>query len=146
VSLGLSSSVRRDLQRVSVALCAFALLMLPAIEQESTGVRAAEARAAVALVVPSLPPESAYPDVVLERDPFEAVAAFDPAFRTGGPNEAVVRAVIGGTRPLALIEFGGIVRAVSIGDSIGHEHVASIGEHGVVLDSGTLLTFADAKS
>src|SRR5579863_6196801 len=96
MNFALADGTRRTLMRVAAMLCIFAVLTLPMIDSASWRVRAAEASQAPAFVVPSLPAETAYPEIVLKRDPFAPNGAFEPASRASDAGGALVRGIITG--------------------------------------------------
>lgn len=75
--------------------------------------------------------------LALVRDPFVPQAA-------ELPQGVVVRAVVLGTAPHALVELGGETVLVGVGDTIGGVPVVAIDDRGVRLADGTLLHFEES--
>ncbi|HEY9085241.1 MAG TPA: hypothetical protein VIN40_04795 [Candidatus Tyrphobacter sp.] len=75
-------------------------------------------------------PRLRFPEVRVGRDPFVPQASDLPA-------NAVVRAVILGDSPHALIEIGSRTMLVGIGDVLAGARVSAIDDSGVVLSDGS---------
>ncbi|HEY8314827.1 MAG TPA: hypothetical protein VIG51_11765 [Candidatus Baltobacteraceae bacterium] len=160
---------RRRVQcvRLSVVLCASALLLAPLAGQGSIEIGNHDSGYGVSLQEPR-PPVTVHPaSLEVNRDPF---VADRPAFALEPvpipPSEAAlppnrgaagvilpatafspvgsiaVRAIISGPRARALVEDNGVVRVVGAGDTVGGRRIRRIDNLGVMLSSGDLLTLA----
>jgi len=145
----LGDARRRSLQRLSLMFCSLALATLPLTSPYSHEASAHEG------TVFSSPPivhssPLTFPEIAPGRDPFLPDAAYrlaasapPAAGRDNGGTS--VRAVVTGTQPLALIETGGAVNVVGVGDRIGSTLVIGIDAHGVTLEGGVTLPLAQAN-
>ena len=106
-----------------------------------------------------LPGRLHYPTVRIQRDPFvssndapvdggleRAVAGIvlppnAGASQMGSVAGIVVRGVLLGAHPAALIEVGGRIESVRLGSALLGSSVSSIGAGGVALQDGTMLRF-----
>jgi hypothetical protein len=115
---------------------------------------------AIRFDVPYMPTHLAFPVVSVSRDPFvPAVAASvrtlaDAETEAGAPgvlppNAAaagpVLRGVIVGSKPRALLEMGGKLTFVGIGTPIGNSTVLGISEKAIVLDDGETLRLPEGR-
>jgi hypothetical protein len=135
---------RRTLLRGSLFALGGALLLMPLALPPAEPASAA----AVAPFPPSASPapESPEPNLVVARDPFVPDAAVRSADASSGESGEgagiVVEAVALGDSPRALVRSEGTSRIVRIGDALGDSSVHSIGEQGLVLESGETLPLA----
>jgi len=74
-----------------------------------------------------------FPAIPLDRDPFVAEGA------RAGHVAAVLRGIVSGEQPRALIEIGSGVRVVGVGDRVGDDTVTAIGAGSVQLSGGSTL-------
>jgi hypothetical protein len=81
-----------------------------------------------------------YPAVVVRRDPFDGVAAAQALSGT-----VIVRAVMLGDVPKALVESGGGPTIVGIGASLAQSTVTSIAQDGIRLADGRVFRLAAAQ-
>jgi len=143
---GLFDAQRRALARLATMLVAGALCVLPLTTQGSSIAGASDAAPSVReenLVEPS---RLTFPAYTIDRDPFvpmdprvDAVDQ-DPEPSNGAAAEApLLRAVIVGDPPRALIELGGVVHVTGAGDRIGKLTVVGIDADGVTLSDGSRL-------
>lgn len=144
----LNASQRRRMLRWSVAACAIAILLVPLAAlpgPEFSDVQNASA----GVQVPDVPEKLAYPALDVRHDPFArptqgpSIDDDDPDFvlppNAGIASEPVVRAVVVGPDPKALVEIDGQARIVGIGTHLGAESIAGITTQGVTLDDGERL-------
>ena len=133
---------RRSLQRLSFVLCAFAIGTLTIVAPASSSASAREHRT-LRTAVSSQLEQLDYPAIHLRRDPFVPAVADRPIVRGSmdapASGTTVVRAVVTGAEPRALIESNGSVRVIRIGDRIGSLAVIGIDATGVVMDGGVTL-------
>jgi hypothetical protein len=136
---------RRWLQRVSLMLCTFAVATLTVVAPTSFAASAREIPAS-RLVMPARIEKLDYPPLDLRRDPFVPAAAYRAAVRNSsgvaGAGGTVIRAIVTGAEPRALIESNGSVRVVGIGDRIGSSAIIGIDARGVVIEGGLTLPIA----
>src|SRR5512146_238723 len=130
----LHDEVRHTLLRVALLMCAASISLLPLTAQFSLD---ASAQAGVpstpSLTLPSVPALPRFPKIDIERDPFVADAVDTVAMddtvlppnsdgpSPGAPAEMghaglVVRAIVLGSRARVLVDVGGVVRVLGIGD------------------------------
>src|SRR5581483_1370858 len=136
-----------------------AVFSLPLVGGVLAGVpRDVPISAAVALNVPLVPPALDVPNVNIRRDPFAAPATPPslgglPGDPSAGmvlpPNAAagapVLRAIVAGPQPKALIDVGGRPTVVGIGSPLAGSAVAAIGKTVVVLDDGRTLHLSEER-
>ncbi|HUA09827.1 MAG TPA: hypothetical protein VMA98_11220 [Candidatus Acidoferrales bacterium] len=147
---GLLDGERRALARLATMLVAGALCVLPMTTQGSSiaGASAVAARArAQSFAGPS---PLAFPAYTVDRDPFvpadpqvEDAPAEAPSGTASAP---VLRAVIVGDPPRALVEVDGNVHVVGIGDRAGALTVVAIDADGIALSDGSRLTISQEHS
>ena len=122
---------RRTLMRVAVMMCTASLGILPMTVPSSSTARADARPARGATQDFGIPQKLAFPPVAFARDPFVPDATAREA-----ESGAVLRAVVTGPQPRALVEIAGVARVVRVGDRIGQGVVLSIDAGGVVLSGG----------
>lgn len=137
---------RRRLFGFSAVLCAAPLVLAPLAARSSFGItsghRAFEASLELRMPVPVKPRSFS-----VTRDPFVADAGTDPASvptasEAGAP---VVRALVTGSVPYALLDAGGLLRIVRSGDGVAGSTVRSIDAGGVHLQDGRVISLADRR-
>ncbi len=122
---------RRTLARVALTMCAASLAILPMTIPSSGTARADAQRARGVRRELGVPGRLTFPTMAFARDPFEPDATDSEAV----PG-AVLRAVVTGVQPRALVEVAGVARVVRVGDRIGRATVVSIEATGVALSGG----------
>jgi hypothetical protein len=138
---------RRALARLAAMMTCGAALVLPLTAQTSSAAGAQDVQAAAmdrfALTVPR---KLTFPTYSVSRDPFvPGVAHTTVVTGTGagynGEQTAVpiVRGIVVGDPERALVEIGGVVRVVGVGDRVGDATIENISSVGVVLSDGTQL-------
>jgi hypothetical protein len=142
---------RHALLRCSALLCAGSLLLSPLTVRPSFQAEA-ETDSRVALrALPELPSRLEFPAVVITHDPFiPSTAAALPVSEalSGGassvaiPTTPVVRAVITGPTPKALVDIDGTPQVVGIGSELAGSVVRSISADAVNLENGHSLPFS----
>ncbi len=154
----LYDSQRATLLRVAVMLTIGACATLPLTLPPSSVYANADSLAPTAgnLAVPQVPGRMQYPEIVIARDPFVAdagvlarngvrpplVASDSAPNGQAATNDErgaflpVVRAVVSGDQPRALVEMNGSVQVLGIGDKLGADTVMSIDPSGIELSSG----------
>lgn len=139
----LGDTQRKPLLRVALVACAVSLGLMPVAVRSNRELP--EERAIAALAAASLPESATLNDVVVSRDPFSPdLALTSPASvsqraATGGPPVAVVRALVIGMSPRAIVEVDGGSRVIAPGDKLGRMKVTDIDAAGVHLSNGTVL-------
>jgi len=130
---------RRALGQISATLCTGPLLLGVLLIPKSIQAEAEGFHAPSRIATPRVPDRLAYPTLDVRRDPFlSEIAAGSPA----AAGAAVVRAVVLGASPHALVDEGGAARVVQIGSTLAGATVADINATGVVLDDGRRLPIA----
>lgn len=112
----------------------------------------------IASNVPLVPAALEIPALTIRRDPFAAPATASPLGGLPGdpsagmvlpPNAAagapVLRAIVAGPQPKALIDVGGRPTVVGIGSPLAGSAVAAIGKTVVVLDDGRTLHLSEER-
>lgn len=138
----LRDSERRQFIEVALLLCGYALALLPLA---STSSSAAAAQAPPVSIGPSplsLPEAFRFPHLETARDPFVPGRIEEHGAGLQAP-AALVHAVVLGSNARALVETGGTVKILSIGDTVGSAVVVSIGADGVTLSNGVRLLLAE---
>lgn len=151
---------RPALVRLATMLIAGALCVLPLTTQSSPVAGAAGVRDVADDANLTPPARLTFPVYEIDRDPFVPQGAVRAKLEGGAvpmtvgqgtnigivlpPNVgaglgAVVRAIVLGDPPRALIEVGGTVRVVGVGDRLGALTVAGITEGRVALSDGSAL-------
>jgi len=145
---------RRLLLRWSSTMCAGSLLLLPLTTPASPG---AEAFALGAFRSKSPAPPLArliFPAIAIRHNPFvqqvlPADGEADPANVVLPPNAAlaqpVVRAVVVGSSPHALVEIGGQNAVVGVGSTLEGSVVTEIDSSGLLLDNGQRLPLNERR-
>lgn len=142
----LTERERRLLTVISLMLCGGSIALLPlTAESARNESRPIDARSASS---PWAPPAVTYAALRVSRDPFQpfrgtmplapALAGADSSEMALPPNAGavIVRAVVLGPQSRALVEIGGRVNVLGVGDELASGTIASIDERGVVLSSG----------
>ncbi|HVA28115.1 MAG TPA: hypothetical protein VNF68_08040 [Candidatus Baltobacteraceae bacterium] len=122
---------RRRLVRVALMMCAASLSILPMTVPSSDRARADARRARALTRELGVPGRLTFPPMAVTRDPFEPDAT-DREAVVG----VVLRAVVTGAQPRALVEIAGVARVVRVGDRIGRATVVSIQATGLALSGG----------
>ena len=137
----LDDTARRTLYRCSAILCASSLMLLPLSALSSIEPAGSSSRT-VPFRLPSLERASPQRAIAVVRDPFvPAVSDSDGAASTAGTE--IVRGLLLGERPQAVLEEGGHDRLVGIGSEVAGVAVVAITQSGVVLENGTVLHLAN---
>jgi len=163
---------RRSLLQLSAALCCCSLLALPLTAAYSYAVSAHEGVVVATARYRIETGPMTYPAVPLARDPFRAdPSPAVPAAPSGmagmrihqgeaiglslPPNAGAaedaetavpafaVKAVVLGADPRALLDVGGSVRVVGIGDIVGTRVIRAIDESGLTLADGTKVPLSE---
>lgn len=134
---------RQTLLRIAAILVCGGVALLPLTLPPASlfaNARSMPERANVA--VPQFPGRLEFPDVRVGRDPFVAQAM--PGTRLGNSQRGapVLRGVVLGEEPQALVDVGGIINVYSSGDRIGALSIRSIDSGGVTLEDGSRLLLA----
>lgn len=135
---------RSRLLHAAIASCAVALLLSPLAASSARNVPFDGAADVTIAPATPLPPETPFPKIYVERDPFAAppeMAASSQTERT----RAIVRAIASGAKASALIEEGGRTRLVSIGDRVDESQVTVIDAGGIVLANGARVRLEDVQ-
>lgn len=139
----LSDDGRSALLRMAMLLCASSVALLALATQTPPDARAAAQPLQSANNAPSLPSRMEFPAFTLARDPFVSDAQPQTVpgdERSPGAPEsaggAVVRAIILGVRSRALIEIGGTVKVLEVGDRVDGVTISAIDRFGVHLSNG----------
>ncbi len=149
---------RKSLLRLAAMLLLGSGAILPVTAHESFVARADVAAVNVSLVPLAVPGPLIFPGYSLRRDPFTPNilergaasslphSAFDlvlPANAGAGgaepPGAIVVRAIVIGAHASALVDIGGNVDVLGVGDRVAGARIVSVGAAGIRLDDGTLL-------
>ena len=138
---------RRALLRVGAMIATAGLAVLPCTLPPSSFAASADVPQAMHREsLPPVPGRMAFPDIAITRDPFEpnarVLARNGIADARAGEALPVVRAVVTGAQPRALVETSGVVRVLAVGDSIGADTVTEIDANGIALSSGIHLPLA----
>lgn len=141
---GLYDDQRPTIARVAVMLIAgAALTIVPLTAQRAylagaSSLHDVPARAAIAA-----PERLTFPEYTVTRDPFVPLRIDDAALvdQPSGTSPAAthVRAIVLGDPARALVEEGGSVRVVGIGDRVGNAQVLHIDAAAITLSDGTRL-------
>lgn len=159
---------RKRLLQISAALCATSLLLVPLAGRSAFEVQAERQTFDRRFAGTDAPVKLKEPALAVSRDPFEAGdgGARRPVLESGAavtsgivgmhvvrgestgialpPSEGiVVRAIVSGAAPRALVESGGATRIVAPGDALAGSTVLSIGRAGIRLKSGVTLSIAE---
>lgn len=140
---------RHSLRRISLMLCTFAIAAL-SVTTSITSIASARDHTSHGMSAPTQTETLVYPHTDLRRDPFvpEAgyhIAAQGASAAVAGAGSAIVRAVITGAEPRALVELNGSVRVVGIGDRIGTLAVIGITRGGIIVDGGLTLPLVEGQ-
>ena len=125
---------RRALVRTALIMCSVSLASLPLCVPSSGTARADAQRARGSAQELGVPGALTFPAVAFARDPFVPDAA-----NRDSDAGAVLRAVVTGAQPRALVEVAGVARVVRVGERIGRAIVLSIDAGGVTLSGGVEL-------
>jgi hypothetical protein len=131
---------RRRLLLIAAMACAGPLLLLPLAGRSAFEVADQEAALAKRFQQPAAHSAGGVSRLTVARDPFLADTGAGSA---RGPvathiiQGAVVRAIVTGSPPRALVEEGGHARVVAPGDALSGSRVLRIDGAGVVLQNGT---------
>lgn len=151
---------RRLLARLAGMLVLSAASVLPLTVQGSSVASAREMTPAAAHSVPSPPGPLTFPTFTITRDPFQSDRVTSNA---PSPNDSIgivlppnigaaaddggvsVRAIVMGARARALVDFGGKVEVLGVGDALGDLKIAAIDARGVVLSDGSRIALEGAR-
>lgn len=143
VLVPLSDDGRSALLRIAMLLCASSVTLLALATQTPPDARAAAQPFQSANEALPMPSRMQFPVFTLARDPFVSDAQNQQDFgderSAGAPDSAggaVVRAIILGERARALIEVGGTVKVLEVGDRIDGASISAIDRLGVHLSNG----------
>ena len=144
----LNGKQRRLYARCALSTCALALALLPLTSRVESRGDGLGARGARAFALPDVPGALTFPQALVRHDPFaersgDAFAADDddaPDFVLP-PNAAadavpVVRAIVMGNNPRALVDIGGRTVIVRAGGLLGETKIVRIDADGVLLENG----------
>jgi len=151
----LFANQRRTLLRAGAHACAASMLLAALATPYRFEATAQGQPHAGRFNIPDVPARLEYPKVAVQRDPFvsneptpepDGAGALDALVLP--PNDAVaatpiVRAIVRGDTPRALVDVGGRMETLGIGDVIAGTRVTAIGAQGVVLDDGETLPFTE---
>ena len=135
----LHDNQRSTLVRASLMLCIGALCTLPFAQASSS--RGSLRQSAELAHSPGLdlPGDSQQPPLLIGRDPFEASRSAVAASAAAAMSQAIVRAVVLGERPRALVEIGGTTSMFEAGDRLAGSSIVVIDASGVLLANGVSL-------
>jgi hypothetical protein len=152
---GLYDTDRRSLKRFAIMLIAGGVAVLPLTTQSSSIAGAAAAPGDTYDAGLARPTRLTFPGFSLSRDPFvptqairEKLEAGSGAAPTGlapyapAPVAPIVRAIVVGDPPRALVEEDGTVRVLALGDRIGTLRITAITTEGLTLSDGSHLLLA----
>ncbi len=141
----LRDSERRRLLETGLILCGLAFALMP-LANTSSIASAAQTQPVGASQEPfALPEAFRFPQLEATRDPFVPGRAILTSSSETRSSAALVHAVVLGTNPRALVEAGGTVKILAIGDSIEDATIASIDANGVTLSNGTRLVLEESE-
>lgn len=137
---------RRVVARLAGMLILGASAVLAMTVQDSSVAIAQEAAPARVRALPALPGRLTFPAFTIARDPFARRGQMALA-RSASTAVAgfAVRAIIMGARARALVDFGGNVEVLAVGDGLGDLTITGIDARGVQLSDGTRLPLEGAK-
>jgi len=141
----IDDAYRKRLFTFSAMLCAIPLFLMPIAGRSSFEFE--QERAAFSARFSAPPASIAWrtQQIPVSRDPFvpdphvQASTALDPALTNRADALALVRAVVTGASPHALVEERGDVRVVGIGDPVAGSPVVAIDRTGLRLQNGAAL-------
>lgn len=158
---------RKRLLCMAAALCTTSVALAPLAGRSSFELTRERALYAERFSSPALPASTKRAAISRVRDPFVAdavpiaqggmplggavlnpvsgmrvVQGASTGFPLGVP---IVRAIVSGDTPHALVEDGGRVRVVGVGDALAGSLVASIDRQGIRLGNGVRLGFAGSR-
>jgi hypothetical protein len=144
----LRTEQRRTLLRYALLACGVSASLLPFATPENVVAQAAGELpiAHRATVLPS--GALAYPHIDVARDPFVPAAAAvapDGTQVPVGTGPLLVRAVVLGASPHALIDVAGREQILGIGDALLETTVTGIDERGVHLENGESLAYPQGQ-
>ncbi len=170
----LSDEQRQDLMRLALMIVCGGTAILPFTVPPTSPIARAQTVARGSLIaLPEIPGRLDYPAIEIERDPFVADKTALPPDVHAGPGVShgtdeigivlppnagaagvtspatagsvpIVRGIVLGDVPQALVEFGESIKVVSVGDHIGTDTVRSIDAGGITLSGGLRLPIASA--
>ena len=149
---------RRTIARLAMMLGCGAVGVLPLTAQSSLIAGAASEPIPIERSSINVPDRLIFPAFEIARDPFvpdhrafQGTAGSEPSIvlppnaGATGPlptqADAVVRAIVVGDPARALIESGGSIRVLGVGDRLGELRVVQITSSGVVMSDGSHLLF-----
>jgi hypothetical protein len=158
---------RRNLIRLSIMMvCGGAAILPLTVSPTSLAASAQSAPRYSQISVPAVPSRLAFPAISVERDPFVPDLAAVPnppsppfvavhqgdsiavelAPKAGGSDSSgpFVRGIVLGDEPQVLMELGGTVKVLGIGDAVGDQKIAAIDGDGVTLSNGVRLRLTSA--
>jgi hypothetical protein len=135
----LEDESRSALYRWSIALCSIALVLLPLAARSSIKPPGSSATFELERTAVVAPPDRR-PQLAFSRDPFEPAVATESLQMV---SVAIVRGVVLGERPQAIVDERGREKLVGIGSNVGTSHVLAIDPDGVILADGTFLRLID---
>lgn len=141
---------RKGLLSIGACMCATAVALTPLAGRSSFDAGVVHAASASRVTVAAAAQSTPAPPVVVVRDPFlnetqDVSAAQKPVGAAGAPSHGfpVVRAVISGTQPRALVDQDGSIRIVAIGDRIAGARIEAIFARSIRLANGVTLELKD---
>ena len=124
--------------RIALLCAGAALLLLPPAARSALQVQQYIGPPAATLRPQSFTDPWSAQTIAASRDPFLLAKRAAPA-QHPTPEPIVVRAIVLGVKPRALIEIGGLTRIVHAGQEIGRTRIAQIGKRGIWLSSGAFV-------
>jgi hypothetical protein len=151
----LDDGSRRKLFTFAVVCCSVPLLLAPLAGRSAFEVRGERDVLVQRFQETPLSPVPANASVTIDRDPF--IADNPPGDVVGMhvirgastgialPGVPIVRAIVSGTSPRALIDENGHARVVQTGDPIAGSKIVSIRGDGIVLQNGVVLKLVEQE-
>lgn len=139
---------RQKLLALSAALCLTAIVLAPLAARPAFDAPGNRGIHPPDLELPSLPLMWKPADVRLRRDPFVRAALGSrpsTAHTTAAAQPIVVRAIVTGARPRALVESGGVSRIVPRGGLLLGARVVQIDQAGIHLSNGATLSLPEVQ-
>lgn len=144
---------RRKIVAAAAMTCAIPMVLVPITGRSSFELAAERAVFNDRFRLPAASGPIHFGTIKIVRDPFVS-EALPGTSRSGtaniaaGPGEAavpIIRAIISGSSPRALLEEGGKLRIAGIGDRIGKARIVQIGGSAIQLANGTMLRFDEVN-
>ena len=142
---------RRALLRYSALICVGSIVLGASTMRLSFQAQAEEQPPIARHSVPQPLPTLTFPSILIKHDPFipstiDGLASNDRSFNgmadAATSSVPLVRAIVVGTSPRALVEIAGAPQVVGIGSALAASIVTSIDAAGVQLQTGQILPLA----